>query len=105
MKYEAIFTIVDRGVSDSVIDAATKAGSTGGTIIHGRGGSGTQETAKLFNLEIEPEKDIILILSKVDKTEDIVTSIEEKLMQKQRKGNNICYRMINRTTAYITAIK
>ncbi len=78
MKYEAIFTIVDRGVSDSVIDAATKAGSTGGTIIHGRGGSGTQETAKLFNLEIEPEKDIILILSKVDKTEDIVTSIEEK---------------------------
>lgn len=78
MEYEAIFTIVDKGVSDDVIEAAKSAGSTGGTVIHGRG-AGSEEKAKLFNLEIEPEKDILLILSKVNKTESIVKAIGEKI--------------------------
>lgn len=78
MKYEAIFTIVDRGLSEDVIEAAREAGSTGGTVIHGRG-SGVHEKEKLFNMEIEPEKDIVLILSTSDKTDNIVDSIRKKL--------------------------
>lgn len=78
MGYEAIFTIVNRGLSDDVIEAAQSAGSTGGTIIHGRG-SGTHETEKLFNIEIEPEKDIVLILSEKSKTKEIVDAINNKL--------------------------
>lgn len=78
MKYEAIFIIVDKGLSDEVLEAAELGGSTGGTVIHGRG-SGIEDKAKLFNLEIEPEKDIILILSKADKTDSIISSIKEKL--------------------------
>lgn len=86
MKYEAIFTIVNKGISDEVIEAATKVGSTGGTVIHGRG-SGTEVTTKLFNLEIEPEKDIILILSKVEDTEAIVDSIKHCIdAEKEGKG-------------------
>lgn len=78
MKYEAIFTIVDKGMSDEVLEAAELGGSTGGTVIHGRG-SGSQDKAKLFNIEIEPEKEIVLILSEITKTESIVSSIKEKL--------------------------
>ena len=78
MEYEAIFIIVEKGLSDEVIEAAESAGSTGGTIIHGRG-SGTQDTAKLFNVEIKPEKDIILILSESEKTTAIVNSIKERI--------------------------
>jgi len=33
----------------------------------------------VFNIEIEPEKDIVLILSKVEKTESIVSAIGERL--------------------------
>src|SRR5699024_7547465 len=62
MEYEAIFTIVDKGLSEKVIDSAKSAGATGGTVIHGRG-SGSREKALLFNIEIEPEKEIVLILS------------------------------------------
>jgi nitrogen regulatory protein PII len=76
--YEAIFVIVDKGSLDDVLDAAGAAGSTGGTVIHGRG-SGVQEKVRLFNIEIEPEKDIILILSKKEKTEPIVNSIKDRL--------------------------
>lgn len=78
MKYEAIFTIVDKGKADEVIDAAKLAGSTGGTVIHGRG-SGSHDKAKLFNIPIEPEKDIILILAQSHKTDAIVNSIRERL--------------------------
>lgn len=76
--YEAIFVIVDKGLSDNVIDSAKAAGSKGGTVIHGRG-SGTEAKEKLFNIEIEPEKDIILILAKEEESEDIVSSIKENL--------------------------
>lgn len=76
--YEAIFVIVDKGLSDNVIDSAQSAGSKGGTVIHGRG-SGIHEKAKLFDIDIEPEKDIVLILSKVEEAEIIVNSIKESL--------------------------
>lgn len=78
MEYEAIFTIVDKGGSDKVLEAAKSAGSTGATVIHGRG-SGSQEKMKLFDIEIDPEKDIILILSKIQDTESIVNSIRQDL--------------------------
>lgn len=86
MSYEAIFTIVDRGLAEEVLAAAESAGSTGGTIIHGRG-SGTHETAKLFNIEIEPEKDIVLILAETNNSETISNTIREKLdIDKEGKG-------------------
>lgn len=76
--YQIITTIVDRGKAEDVIEAAKVAGSKGGTIINARG-SGVHETSKLFNMEIEPEKEIVLILSKKDVTKNIVSSIRENL--------------------------
>lgn len=78
MDYQSIFVIVDKGSIDDVIEAAESAGSTGGTVIHGRG-CGSREKATLFNIQIEPEKDILLILSKTEKTDDIVNAISERL--------------------------
>ena len=97
MKYEAIFTIVDKGMSDQVIEAANRAGSTGGTVIHGRG-SGTEATAKLFDLKIEPEKDIILILSKSEITQSIVDSIKISIDAEQRGKGIIFVLDVNRVT-------
>lgn len=78
MKHYLIITIVDKGKADFVIDAASAAGSRGGTILNGRG-SGIQHTKKLFNIEIEPEKELVLILAKEDVTEAITTSIRHEL--------------------------
>ncbi|MEX2364611.1 MAG: hypothetical protein WD597_13355, partial [Balneolaceae bacterium] len=60
-KFQLIVTIVNKGFSGKVVDASKEAGAEGGTIITGRG-SGIHEKAKLFNLAIEPEKDIVLTL-------------------------------------------
>ena len=86
LMYQMITTIVDKGKAEDVIDAAKEAGSKGGTIINGRG-SGIHETSKLFNMDIEPEKEIIFILSKADITEAIVSSIKAKMdIDKAGKG-------------------
>lgn len=87
--YNAITTIVDKGKAEDVIDAATKAGSKGGTIINARG-SGIHETSKLFSMEIEPEKEIVIILSEVASTEKIVASIRNHL-KIDKPGNGIIY--------------
>lgn len=76
--YQMITVIVDKGKAENVIDAATSAGSTGGTIINARG-SGIHETSKLFSMDIEPEKELVMILSEKEKTETIVSSIREAL--------------------------
>lgn len=86
LMYQMITTIVDKGKGEEVIDAAKAAGSKGGTIINGRG-SGIHETTKLFNMDIEPEKEIVFILSKADITEAIVSSIKAKMdIDKAGKG-------------------
>lgn len=87
--YQNIITIVNRGKAEEVIEAAKAAGSKGGTIINGRG-SGVNETSKLFNMDIEPEKEIVMILSKEAITEAIVTSIREKL-EIDKPGNGIIF--------------
>ncbi len=78
MENQAIFTIVDKGKSELVIDAAASAGATGGTIIYARG-SGIHETKKIFNIPIEPEKEIILTIAPTDKVEAITTAIRNEL--------------------------
>lgn len=87
--YQSITVIVDKGKAEDVIDAATKAGSKGGTIINARG-SGIHETSKVFSMEIEPEKEIVIILSEIEMTEAIVTSIREEL-KIDEPGKGIIY--------------
>ncbi len=75
--YQSIIAIVERGCAESVIDAATQAGSRGGTVINARG-SGIHETSTLFAMEIEPEKEVVLIIVQKKDTDNIVKAIREQ---------------------------
>ena len=76
--YQAIFTVVDQGKGQDVVDTATKAGAKGATIIQARG-SGIHETSKLFNMEVEPEKDMVLILVQHEILDDVIEAIKRDL--------------------------
>lgn len=94
--YQSILTIVERGNGEYVIDAATEAGAKGGTIINARG-SGIHETSKVFSMEIEPEKEIVLILSRTESTDAIAAAIRDKL-KIDEPGNGIIFiQDVNRT--------
>ena len=59
--HEAIFCIVNSGYSELVMDAAKKLGARGGTVINARG-TASKDAEKFFNITIEPEKEIVMIL-------------------------------------------
>lgn len=59
--HEVILCIVNAGFSDAVMDAAKEFGARGGTVIRGRG-TANSEAEKLFNIVIQPEKEVVMIL-------------------------------------------
>ena len=94
--YNAIYVIVDKGRADDVVKAAKRAGARGGTIINARG-SGIHETSKLFSMEIEPEKEFVLILADIKLTDEI-TSVIRKDLNMDEPGNGIIYvQSVNKT--------
>ncbi|MGI6129167.1 MAG: P-II family nitrogen regulator [bacterium] len=78
MQYEIIFTVVDRGLAEEVVDTAEKAGSTGATIINARG-SGIHEKSKFFGMNIEPEKEIVMIIIDEKRAGNVIDAIETKM--------------------------
>lgn len=84
--FDLIITVVNRGFDDVVMDAARKAGATGGTVLHARG-AGIHETEKFFGISIQPEKDVILILAKRDQKKEIMHSIRNEVgLNKEGRG-------------------
>ena len=71
------------------MDVAREAGARGGTIINARG-SGIHETATFLNMEIEPEKEIVLMLIATPKAEGIINAIRDELKIDQ-PGNGILF--------------
>ena len=59
--YEAVFCIVNAGYSDIVMDAAREVGARGGTVIHARG-TANKEAEQFFQITIQPDKEIVMIL-------------------------------------------
>jgi nitrogen regulatory protein PII len=87
--YQSIMIIVDKGKAEDVVEIAAKAGSKGATIINGRG-SGIHETSRVFAMDIEPEKEIVLIISKSSDTKDIVQCIKENF-NIDKPGNGVIF--------------
>lgn len=85
-KYDLIVTVVNKGMSGVVVDATKRAGAEGGTILYGRG-TGIHEQAKLFSIQIEPEKELVLTLITRDKTSRVLEAISaEADLNKPNKG-------------------
>ncbi|MGP1569609.1 MAG: P-II family nitrogen regulator [Eubacteriales bacterium] len=87
--YKLITTIVEKGNAEDVVDAATLAGAKGGTILSARG-SGIHEHTKVFSMNIEPEKEIVMILVEEATVEEVVKKINEK-MNIDEPGRGIVY--------------
>jgi nitrogen regulatory protein P-II 1 len=73
---DLIVTIVKRGLSEEIINGARKAGAEGATVFYGRG-TGIHEKKKLLGIPIEPEKEIIFIVTMRDKSDEVLEAIIE----------------------------
>ena len=76
-KYHLIITIANEGYADKIMNVAKRNGANGGTLIKGRG-IGGKGSFKLFNVTVEPEKDIILIVCTNEEKNKIMKAILDK---------------------------
>jgi len=86
---QAIFVVVDKGLAERVVSSAETAGARGATVINGRG-AGIHETSKLFSMEIEPEKEIVLIIAKAEII-DVITNAINKATRLDDPGKGILF--------------
>ena len=84
-----IITIANEGFAEMIMNAAKKVGATGGTTINGRGLE-TEKIIKFLGISIEPEKDIVMILTDEDKKASIMNEIVAACGIKT-PGRGICF--------------
>ncbi len=75
--YELIVAICEKGFTDTVMDAARSAGAGGGTTIKAKG-TGAKAAEKFFGISLADEKEIIFIVSDINKKKDIMRSIMQE---------------------------
>ena len=75
--YHLLITIVIEGYAEKVMGVAKKCGANGGTVIKGRE-IGSKSGFKFFNVQVEPEKDILLIVCKDEDKNKIMEGILNK---------------------------
>lgn len=73
-KFELVICIVNAGFAQNVMAAARKAGARGGTILRARG-SANPEAEEFFNITIQLDKEILMILSSADAKDNIIRAI------------------------------
>lgn len=86
--FNSIILIQKIGEGEKAMEIAESYGAMGGTILRGRGAAIHKENLlSLFDLEIEPEKDILLIISPNDITDQIIDGLTEELeLEKENTG-------------------
>ncbi|MBR7091442.1 MAG: hypothetical protein IKC79_03230, partial [Clostridia bacterium] len=88
-EFSLIVTIVHRGFSDPVINIAKSAGAEGATILTGRGTS-IHETDVVLGVQIQPEKEILLILVKKNLRRKIMKAITTQAGLSSQ-GRGLCF--------------
>lgn len=87
--YDAINIIVNKGMAEEMLAAAQNAGAYSGTIVNARG-AGQSETSRLFSLDIEPEKELLLIVVERDRTDAVIDAVNAQI-DLDAPGNGIMY--------------
>ena len=72
--YKCIFTVVNSGFAEEAMEAAKACGARGGTILHARG-TISKEAEKTFNITIQPDKEIVMILAKDEQIDGILRGL------------------------------
>lgn len=75
--YHLLVTITEEGNAEKIMNTAKKNGANGGTLIKGRS-IGANNSFKLFNLTVEPEKDVVLIVCNDSEKNKIMEGILSK---------------------------
>lgn len=97
-QYELVLCIVNAGFSQNVMEAARAVGAKGGTIVRARG-TANPESEEFFNITIQPDKEMVMILARKEIKDDIMHAVY-KACGPASDGQGLVFSLpVNRTTA------
>lgn len=76
-KYELLVVIANQGYTELIMDAARKVHAAGGTVIHAKG-TGSQKSEQFLGVILVPEKEMVFIVSRAEKKNEIMRSIMDE---------------------------
>lgn len=76
MSHELMMVVVNKGLALDVVETAREAGASGATVLHARG-SGAHTREKFFNLNIDPEKEIVMMVVSEDVAAAVANAVDE----------------------------
>ncbi len=88
-KHYLVMITVNRGYTDNVMEVAKKAGATGGTVIKGRLAE-TEKLKAVTDIEVEEERESIIILAPADVSARILEDVNEKYGLRSKARGILC---------------
>lgn len=76
-KYELVVTLINRGYTDLVMDAARPVGASGGTVLNTRG-IGSEDVEQFLGISIQAEKEIVFMVVPTEKRQDVMQAISRE---------------------------
>ena len=92
MHFKLIIALVDDEHTDSVMEAARKAGATGATMVSHARGEGIEQVKTFFGLTLETQRDMLLFLVEEHLSRGILETIE-KVGRLEQKGTGIAFQL------------
>lgn len=96
-----LVVIVNKGQAKKVVKIAQDMGAKGGTILRGKGAS-VFEKKGFLGLEIEPEKDLVLILSDYEMIKKIKTGVDAEFNLKKPNSGIAFVLNVDRVEGIVT---
>lgn len=93
MHFKLIIALVEDSKTTEVLDAARSAGATGSTVINQARGEGIEKSKTFFGLNLETQRDMILLLVEEHMSRSILETITEVGKFDEKPGTGIAFQV------------
>jgi nitrogen regulatory protein PII len=91
MHFKLIIALTEDSITDKVVEAAKQKGATGSTVISSARGEGMEVTKTFLGLNLETQRDVILLLVEEHMSRDILESMEAAGEFEANPGSGIAF--------------
>ena len=93
MHFKLIVVLIDDDKTNDVVEAARDAGATGSTVINQARGEGLQKSRTFFGLNLEIQRDVVLLLVEEHLSRSILETIAEVGEFDDKSGVGIAFQI------------
>jgi nitrogen regulatory protein PII len=93
MHFKLIVALVEESLTDTVLDAAREAGAKGSTVINSARGEGVRKTKSFFGLNLESQRDIVLLLVEEHLSRHMLERISSECRFDEKPGRGIAFQI------------